>query len=176
MKFEQICPSQWNQVKEIYMEAFPKAERKPFFLLKRSKKVQLFTATVGDNILGFVAAIPLENLVMVDYLAVNAKMRSNGTGSFLIQELCKAYKGQKVVLLIEQLDAAAENQQQRIARRSFYLKNGFTSSHLQVNGVSGTMEIMNFWGKVSSEEYLKLQKYALGSLLFQLSKMKLVTE
>lgn len=158
------------------MEAFPKVERKPFFLLKRSKKMQLFTAIEGDKILGFVAAIPLENLVMVDYLAVNFKMRSKGTGSFLIQELCRAYQGKKVVLLIEQLDTSAKNQEQRIARRSFYLKNGFTSSQLQVNGVSGTMEVMNFGGKVSPEEYLKLQKYALGSLLFKLSKMKLVTK
>lgn len=138
--------------------------------------MQQFTAIEGDKILGFVAAIPLENLVMVDYLAVNFKMRGKGTGSFLIQELCRTYQGKKVVLLIEQLDASAKNQKQRIARRSFYLKNGFTSSQLQVHGVSGTMEVMNFGRKVSPEEYLKLQKYALGSLLFKLSKMKLVTE
>lgn len=45
-----------------------------------------------------------------------------------------------------------------------------------MKGVSGTMEIMHFGGKVSPEEYLNLQKYALGKLLFKLSKMKLVTE
>lgn len=31
MKLTQINAEQWKQVKEIYMEAFPKAERKPFF-------------------------------------------------------------------------------------------------------------------------------------------------
>ncbi len=174
MKFTQIQPSQWNQVKEIYMEAFPKAERKPFFLLKKSKKVQIFTAAEEDRVLGFAAVIPMGKLVMVDYLAVNSKIRSKGTGSFLMQELCRTYQGKKVVLLIERLDASAENQQQRIARRRFYLKNGFTSSGLLVNGVSGTMEIMNFGGEVSPEEYLNLQEYALGHLLFKLSKMKLI--
>lgn len=34
MEIKRICQSQWNDVKNIYMEAFPKSERKPFFFLK----------------------------------------------------------------------------------------------------------------------------------------------
>ena len=44
MKLTQINAEQWKQVKEIYMEAFPKAERKPFFVLRhsvKSKKAQI---------------------------------------------------------------------------------------------------------------------------------------
>ncbi len=128
MIFTQIKPCQWNLVKEIYMEAFPKAERKPFFLLKKSKRIQVFTAIEENEVLGFAVTVPFHNLVMVDYLAVNSKIRSKGTGSFLLQELCNTYQGKKLVLLIEQLDDSAKNQQQRLARRKFYLKNGFTSS------------------------------------------------
>lgn len=174
MEFTKVQTDHWKQIKEIYSEAFPKAERKPFFLLKTSKKVQLFAAVETGSVLGFVAAIPMENLVMVDYLAVNSNIRSKGTGSFLIQELCRVYEGKKIVLLIEKLDDSSENAQQRIDRRRFYLKNGFTSSDLFVHGTSGTMEIMNFGGSVTAEEYLKLQKYALGRILFNLSKMQLV--
>lgn len=51
----------------------------------------------------------------------------------------------------------AENNQQRIARRKFYLRNGFTSSDIYISGVSGNMEVLNYGGKVSAKEYMELQ-------------------
>lgn len=92
MKLLQVQKEQWDAVKEIYLEAFPKRERKPFFSLRRSVKrgkVQLLTAAEGDQILGFTAVIPYENMVMVDYLAVSGKIRSRGTGSYILQEVCR---------------------------------------------------------------------------------------
>ena len=61
MKLTQINAEQWKQVKEIYMEAFPKAERKPFFVLRhsvKSKKAQILTATEDGTLMGFVMVIP----------------------------------------------------------------------------------------------------------------------
>lgn len=130
-----------EKIKEIYMEAFPKQERKPFFVLKHS---------------------------------VKSKIRSRETGSFLMQEICKYFSGKKVVLLIERPDETARNQEQRIARRRFYFKNGFTSSGIFTKGAGGDMEILNFGGQVSPDRYLALQKYALGSLFFRLSKIQIV--
>ena len=49
-----------------------------------------------------------------------------------MQEICRYFSDKKVVLLIERLDEGAENQEQRIARRRFYLKNGFTSADIFV--------------------------------------------
>lgn len=48
MRFAEIEASQWKEVKSIYMEAFPKRERKPFFVLKHSVKrgkARVFTAS-----------------------------------------------------------------------------------------------------------------------------------
>lgn len=174
MELMKVRQDQWNAIKEIYMEAFPKRERKPFFLLK-SKKVEIFTAVDKGKLLGFTAVIPLENLVMVDYLAVNSKIRSQGTGGFIMRSLCEMYRDKKIVLLIEKVEDTAENKGQRIARRRFYIKNGFTTSGLFVNGVSGTMEILNYGGYVQEKEYLQLQKHALGKWMFKLSHMKLVS-
>ena len=56
--------------------------------------------------------------------------------------------------------------EEKNSRRKFYLKNGFTSSNLYIAGHSGNMEIMNYGGIVSREEYMKLQKYALGASCF----------
>lgn len=47
MQIKPMDNSQWPAIQEIYKEAFPKSEQKPFFLLKRpvrSGKAQLWTA------------------------------------------------------------------------------------------------------------------------------------
>ena len=176
MRLTQINAEQWKQVKEIYMEAFPKAERKPFFVLRhsvKSKKAQILTATEDGTLMGFVMVIPYGGMVMVDYLAVSSKIRSRGTGSQIMQQVCEYFADKRIVLLIERLDDNAENAQQRSARRRFYLKNGFTSLDIFIKGASGEMEVLNWGGKVSAQEYLSLQKHALGNLLFSLSGITL---
>lgn len=168
---------QWPEIREIYMEAFPKRERKPYFILRhsvRKGKAMIMTACEEGKLLGFTVLIPYKDMVMVDYLAVSSKIRSRGTGSRLMEEVCARFPDKKIVLLIERLNDAADNREQRIARRRFYLKNGFTSSELMINGASGEMEVMNFGGKVSGADYMSLQKYALGNLFFRLSGIRLL--
>ena len=166
----------WNEIREIYMEAFPKAERKPFFAVRRSVnkgQALLLTAMENEILQGFVMAIPYKSMVMVDYLAVSPKIRSRGIGSKILQEICRRFPDQKIVLLIERLDDTADNKDQRIARKKFYFKNGFTSSNIYITGRSGNMEILNFGGKVSAQEYMDIQQYALGKLMFRLSGIRL---
>ncbi len=166
----------WKAIKEIYFEAFPKSERKPFFILRHSvkkEKVQLLTSMENGVLQGFIAAIPYKDMVMVDYLAVSSKIRSQGTGSKILQEVCRRFPYKKIVLLIEKPDECAENKEQRIARRKFYFRNGFTSSDIYITGHSGNMEILNFGGRVSPKEYMDLQQYALGKLMFRMSGIRL---
>ncbi|MBS5149836.1 MAG: GNAT family N-acetyltransferase [Butyricicoccus pullicaecorum] len=169
--------NQWTQIKEIYLEAFPKRERKPYFALRHSvkkKKALVMAAAEGNQVFGFTVLIPYRDMVMVDYLAVSSQIRSQGTGSYLIENVCKHFADKKIVLLIERPHDTAENQPQRLARRRFYLKNGFTSANLFITGVSGDMEIMNRGGMVSGTDYMELQQYALGTLFFKLSKIKMI--
>lgn len=175
MKIMNADKKQWREIKEIYLEAFPKSERKPFFAVKRSVKsgkAQMLTA-VEDNILqGFVMVIPYKDMAMVDYLAVSGKIRSRGTGSAIMREVCKRFSDKRIVLLIEQLDDSAANSDQRIARRKFYFKNGFTSSNVHITGHGGNMEVLIYGGTISVREYMELQRYALGRLMFSLSKIR----
>lgn len=169
--------NKWKEIKEIYFEAFPKAERKPFVVIKNSVqkgKARMFLAVKDKVLQGFAIVIPYHDMVMVDYLAVSGKIRSRGTGSRIMQEVCRQFPDKRIVLLIEKPDAAAPNKEQRISRRKFYIKNVFCTSGIFISGVSGEMEILSRGGKVSLEEYMGLQQYALGKLLFQLSKIKVV--
>lgn len=84
---------------------------------------------------------------MLDYLAVNQNIRGKGTGSKLIQYIKEVYKNHKIVLLIEQVVESASNYSQRIARKKFYLTNGFNSSSLFIDGSSRVMEILSYGSK-----------------------------
>ena len=91
MELAKIKDNQWNAVRKIYTEAFPKKEQKPFTSLKSSVtkgKTELLTASENDTLLGFTALIPYKDMVMVDYLAVNSAIRSKGTGSRILQNIC----------------------------------------------------------------------------------------
>lgn len=176
MEIRNAGEEQWGEIRQIYFEAFPKSERKPFVTVRRSVekgKAQMLAALEEDTLLGFVMAIPYHDMVMVDYLAVSGNVRSQGTGSRIIQEVCRRFPDKRIVLLIERPDGTAENREQRISRRNFYLKNGFASSGIFITGYSGNMEILNWGGMVSWQEYMELQRYALGKLMFYLSGIRL---
>lgn len=175
MEIRNAEEEQWGKIKQIYFEAFPKSERKPFFTVRRSVKkgkAQVLTALQEDILLGFVMAIPYHDMIMVDYLAVSGEIRSQGTGSRIMQEVCGKFPDKRIVLLIERPDEMAENREQRVSRRKFYFKNGFTSSGIFITGYSGDMEVLNFGGMVSEEEYMELQRYALGKVMFYLSRIR----
>lgn len=176
MEISHVQKNQWGAIRDIYLEAFPKAERKPFPTVKHSVKTgkaQLLTAVEDGVLLGFVMLIPCRDMVMVDYLAVSGKVRSRGTGSRIMREVYSRFPGRRIVLLIERPEEGAENREQRISRRNFYLKNGFSPSGIFIKGYSGGMEVLSFGGTVSPREYMELQRYALGSLMFRLSKITL---
>ena len=75
MEFTCIKNNQWPEIKKIYLEAFPQAERKPYLSLRHSVKkgkALLMTASENNQLLGFTVLIPYPNMVMVDYLAVSS--------------------------------------------------------------------------------------------------------
>ena len=177
MVFKNVKKEQWQEIKDIYMEAFPKAERKPFCSIKRSVKkgkAQIITAIEDGILQGYIMVIPYKDMVMVDYLAVSGKIRSKGTGSRIMQEVCDRFGGKRIVLLIERLDENASNSEQREARRRFYLKNGFKSSDNFINGASGEMEVMIYGGNITGDEFMELMKYALGKLFFKFSGISIL--
>ena len=174
IEFKKVGKEDWKEVKAIYKEAFPKREQKPFFSLRFSvyrEKVLMYVAKEDGVVLGFIVVCVSGDLVMVDYLAVSQKIRSKGTGSYILSSLSKLYKDKRIVLLIEKLDECSDNVAQRIARRKFYFKNGFESSNLYMQGKSGEMEILSLGGKVSRPEFLRVFKADLGPLFFKLAKV-----
>lgn len=177
MEIKKMNKNQWSSIKNIYMEAFPKAERKPFFLLKhciKKGKAEIWVGTEKEIVLGFIVLIPYHDMILVEYLAVSNQTRSKGAGSQILHKICQQYDDKRILLLIEKIDELASNNAQRLARKRFYLKNGFVSSNIFTQGVSGAMEILCTGGNISGDDFIAIQTYALGKWLFKLSKTQLI--
>lgn len=104
MRFTIPEKQQWQEIKKIYLEAFPKRERKPYLMLRhavRRQKAAVMAAVENGQLLGFTVLIPYHDMIMVDYLAVSSKIRSKGTGSSLLQNVLKRFPDKKILLLIE---------------------------------------------------------------------------
>ena len=55
MELTKVSKSEWKDIKDIYVEAFPKQERKPFYMLKNSVrrgKSEIFVAKQNNLLLG----------------------------------------------------------------------------------------------------------------------------
>ncbi len=119
MELEEKRKIPWREVGRLYAEAFPKRERQPFSALRRSVKkgkTRLLTATEGGTLLGFLAAVPYRDTVLIDYLAVSPESRGQGIGGRLLKTLCDRFPDKRAVLLIERPDEKADNREQRLAR------------------------------------------------------------
>ncbi|MEG1835683.1 MAG: GNAT family N-acetyltransferase [Oscillospiraceae bacterium] len=151
-------------IKKIYDEAFPKSEKKPFNVIE--KKAEKGTVEIlvikNDKPLGLVITAIYEDCVLIDYFAIDKNCRGNGVGSEAIRLIKEKYSGKKIFLEIERLDETAENNNQRIKRKNFYIKNGLVETGAFARAFGIPMEILSFGEKVTFEDYHKTFRKVFG--------------
>lgn len=118
----------FDKVEALAAEAFPPEEYLP-----PSKLVEMaeeagfdFHALYdGATFVGFIAVRTYRRLSYLFFLAIDSSLRSGGYGSEAIKTLLELYPGKQQIVDMEMVDATAKNNDQRIKRRSFYLRNGY---------------------------------------------------
>lgn len=156
------------EARRLYLTAFPKEERAPFFFLMaraRRGKGRLLAALDGERFAGLAYIVTLDDMAYLFYLAVEEELRGQGAGGQIISALKELYPQSRIFLSREQLDENAENLPQRIARREFYLKNGFCDMGACVQEAKMTYDVMGIGGKVSPQEYDRLMTSWSGRLM-----------
>lgn len=156
--------SDFPVLKKLYKEAFPANERKPFFLLKRSAK-KGFTEILSiccPDCCGMAVTFCCGDIVLLAYFAVSPAQRGGGIGSKAIKEIMKRYEGKRFILEIEDTEVKSENHEQRVRRKSFYLKNGLKDSKMRVFIFNMEMEILIEGENISFDEYRSIYKKAAG--------------
>ena len=164
-------------VLDLYYSAFPSSEQAPiFFLLQRAKKDNIkFSAYYDEDIfVGFSYTITFGDLTYLLYLAVRQDIRSKGYGAQILKHIREFYPENRIILNIEIEDATAENNAERIRRKSFYIRNGYSLAGFSLEMSGNMFEFLISGGVCIADEFRELFKKYMGSLLFAFYKPKII--
>lgn len=159
--------AQLQQVEELYMRAFPAAERKPFSMILRTRRrgnAEILTIEAADGTFaGEAITVQCGSLVLVDYFAVSEEKRGCGVGSAALRLSRERYAGKTVFLEIESTKAEnVPNRAQREKRKAFYLRNGLSCMPFRAVEFGVEMEILTFSGEVTFDDLHRLYKSVFG--------------
>lgn len=163
-----------KKVKRIYQDSFNKAERFPFWLLKkcaRENNVEFNVILENSNIIGIEYVVKYDNIAYLMYLAIDENKRNKGYGSKVLSDLSKKYKN--IILSIERADNNIQNE--KLQRKEFYLQNGFypTDNYIYDGGVEYEVltnnENYNITKDVLEKRYTKMTNSRI--IKFIISKM-----
>lgn len=166
IQIKTIDSKQQHELEDLYLKSFPKEERIDFELLtakaKEGKGNFLGLFEDGD-LAGLTYYTQFQDIVYVFYIAIDPEYQSKGYGKRIIEHLFETFPDYNVMLLVEELDENAENDEQRIRRKKFYLNNNFADNNqfLEVMGVP--FELLHRKGYTTDmEEFKKIQGYFFG--------------
>lgn len=121
-----------NAFTAINNEAFPENERCPLDKFFEFKNLGLdvdilgfFPSEESEDLLGFFITMKNETCAYAWFFAIREDLRNKGLGSEALKLIFERYKDYQMVLDFEAIDETAENNDQRIRRKNFYLRNGW---------------------------------------------------
>lgn len=147
---------QWADIYKLYQKAFPRAEKKPFWMIvkmHRKGASDVWRFTRDGKFVGLIITINGENNILLDYLAVEETQRGTGNGTEILQKMRSRYAGKGVFLEIESVYEDCDNKAQRLRRKHFYEKSGMTSMEVFVWLFGVKMELMGFDCSLTFDEY-----------------------
>lgn len=158
MQLETLSTRRQRRVwRKLYKQAFPRQERKPFSLMRRRSRTRdmELLSILGDDgaFLGLAAVALHEDLALLAYFAVSACARGKGVGSEALALLKARYQSRRLFLEIERTGVPAQNAEQRVRRKAFYLRAGFSPCPFLVSLFGVEMEVLCFGKPVSFAEY-----------------------
>lgn len=145
------------QIKNLYMTAFPKEERLPWWVLRNWPALGRSALTAyydGDTFCGFTFTATEGDILYVMFLAVNSRLRGQGYGSAILGLLKQT--GKTILLNVELLDESAPNYAERVRRMAFYQKNGFSDSGYNIREVGGVFRILSSTGEMDADAYRRV--------------------
>lgn len=168
-------PTQRENIKALYHDAFPLVERKPFSLiLDKCREGTMRMAAIEDDkgaFCGLVILILYRDLVLLDYFAVCPALRGRKIGSQVLTLLQRQYSDRKFILEIESTVGAGAADHTKVRRKAFYLAGGMTPMPYLVELFGVEMEVLAYQCSVSFAEYHELFVQVFSSAIS--SKIKL---
>ncbi len=123
VKFIPVYTTPETQIQQLYEDAFPKYERRPWpqqLLLLNDQKLQLLRLLYEDQFAGFVFYWQLSGYILIEHFAISEKLRSKGIGSIVMEHM--AGIAELIVLETEPEDHGPD----AVRRIHFYEQLGYT--------------------------------------------------
>lgn len=150
-----------RKIFKLYKTAFPKNERKPFFMFlwgRRQGKYDIMAIRSEDNeFLGLAIVITCGEYALLDYFAIESSKRGSGVGTQALKLIQKKYRDKKFLLEIETTYIQCDNLPQRLARKKFYERCGMKAMDYRVMWYGNELEILTHNCDVSFEDYRQIQ-------------------
>lgn len=146
-----------SAIRELYEDAFPESEKKPFGIILDRRKLGtvevLALIDEGGEFSGLAITAVNCELVLLDYFAIAPEKRGRGIGAQALKMLQKRYTGRRFVLEIEDDAVPADNTCDRVRRKQFYLRCGMEIMPYRVSLFGIEMLILTYGGPVKFDEY-----------------------
>lgn len=155
MKRLSDAPEYMKKCKALYYRSFPKNERRPFPELTEHRlgDTETFCFCDGDLFVGMASVMNSPDITHIVYLAIDDSLRGKGYGSQALNLLHEFYNGKRVMVDIERADGSSENEEQRIRRKQFYLRAGYSETPVKYRWRNENYEILSFGGSISEQDY-----------------------
>ncbi len=148
-------------VENLAKEAFPPEE-----YLAPSKLIEMSEAGIVDflalydegTFVGFMAISLYEKLCYMFFLAIRSAHRSKGYGGKALALLDERYLHKQQVVDFERIDFRAANNQQRLARKAFYLRNGYKETGKFISYLGVDYEILCKSESFSYDAFQRMMK------------------
>ena len=147
------------EVKNIYLNSFPKYEQLPWWLLRFltvRKGIDITAYYDGELLCGFTYTVAAGNILFVLFFAVENALRGKGYGSAILGYLKENNPEKSVLLNVELLDPSSDNYEERVCRFRFYEKNGFYDTKYDIEEVGGVFRVLATTPTFDNEEYLRV--------------------
>ncbi len=151
-------------VLELYQQAFPEEERKPFSLIERKAamgSMEVLVIREEGRRVGLAIVAFGEHMVLLDYFAISGQARGQGLGTEAFQLLREFYADYQFYLEIER---PAPGFPERTRRREFYLRNGMLETGIYVNLLGVEMELLAAKPGLRYEQCEQLYRELLGPM------------
>lgn len=144
-------------IKELFISAFPRNERPPFFVMRkfRNNRTWLKILEDGKNA-GFIYLITNKDLVYIFFFAVKQELRGKGIGSRALKKVLEEYKDYRVFLAAEDPEEEAPNHEERIRRIEFYRRCGLESLNRKMRELNVVYVLLGSSSPPENAEYLSL--------------------
>ena len=158
----------WRNISKLYKKAFPLQERKPLWLVRSTyskHKADVWLIEEDNEFRGFAITMNSDDLVMLDYFAVETKFRGQGYGSSCLKWLQEQYADYRFFLEIESVHVKAKNMEQRLDRKAFYERNGMNEVGIVAKVFGVELESLGYNCELSFGEYKNLYTDCYGKLV-----------